>query len=150
MQAQVGALLAKTGAALEVVHAVRLAYLFGSRTSGRARPNSDLDVAVLYDPRLDAEGRETARRDVLAALTDAFGRLGESADILDLGHSGSAVAFRAIRGGRCVLVRDRGERARLEARIARRYDDETPRRALIRRAAARAARQMGTGLPGRS
>ena len=144
------ALLAKAGAALEAVPAVRVAYVFGSRVSGRARPRSDLDVAVLYDPRLDADGRETARRDVLAALTDAFGRLGELADIVDLGSSGAAVAFRAIRDGRCVLARERAERVRLEARLARRYDDEAPRRALIRRAATRAATEMGAGLPGRS
>lgn len=150
MQTQVGAFLAEVGAALEVVPAVRVAYVFGSRASGRARPNSDLDVAVLYDLRLDADGLESEGRDALASLTDAFGRLGESADILDLERSGSAVSFRAIRDGDCVLARDRAERARLEARVGRRYDDEAPRRALIRRAAARAASRMEARLPGRS
>ena len=33
---------------------VRLAYLFGSRASGSARPASDLDVAILVDNRLAA------------------------------------------------------------------------------------------------
>jgi predicted nucleotidyltransferase len=32
---------------------VRLAYLFGSAARGEARPSSDIDIAVLFEPRPD-------------------------------------------------------------------------------------------------
>lgn len=53
---------------------------------------------------------------------------------MDLANADPAVAFKAIQG-QLVLARDDAERRLLEVRIARRYDDDAPRRALYRRAA---------------
>lgn len=125
------------------------AYLFGSRALGRSRPDSDLDVAVAYHPRLDAAQREAARRRLVVALADALGAVGERADVLDLARCGSAVAFAAIRDGVLAFARDESARVRLEARIARRYDDDAPHRALFRRAAIAAGRRMGSAVRGR-
>lgn len=135
--------------ALERVPQVVVAYLFGSRATGRARPNSDLDLAVQFAPGLDATGRERAVRDVLRELGLELGELGERGDVVDIARVGNAVAFRAVRDGRCVLCRDRAARVRLEATIARRYDDEAPYRELFRRAAARAGRRMAEAARGR-
>lgn len=128
--------------ALEPLEDVRLAYLFGSRARGTARTDSDLDLAVrLRAP--DATGRAALTLDVIAALTDALGSLGERVDLLDLDRAGSEVAFRVIGEGRCLVCRDRAERTHLEASIARRYDDERPYRTLFVQAARRAAERMG-------
>lgn len=129
---------------------VRVAYLFGSQARGNARPDSDLDVALGLEPGLDGGQRASLVLDVIAALTDALGPLGERTDLLDLGRAGSAVAFRVIRDGRCVLCRNPRDKVRLEASIARRYDDEHPYRELFRRAARDAAERMGKGSHGRS
>lgn len=136
--------------ALESVDGVRVAYLFGSRARHGARPDSDLDIAISYAPSPSPEARERVRREAVAALVDALGPLGERADLLDLARAGSTVGFEAIRMGAAILARSELERIRLEASIARRYDDEAPRRELFRRAAVRAGRQMGNLADGRS
>ena len=150
MEPGVDELVARVSDALAGIRSVRVAYLFGSRARGTARPDSDLDIAVLYDPLLDANGRETVRRDVIDRLADSIGALGERADVVDLNRAGSAVGFRVIRDGRRLLERDRAERVRLEARIARAYDDERPRRELLRRGAIEAGRRLGAQVTGRS
>jgi hypothetical protein len=126
-------------AALDPLPQVRVAWLFGSRANGRPRADSDLDVAVRYDPALDTWGRERVRREIVVALADRLGALGERADVVDVDRAPVAVAFAAIRARRCVLCRDERERVDIVARIARRHDDEAPRRALVRAAARRLA-----------
>jgi len=150
MERDVDTLVERVRRALAGVAGIRVAYLFGSRVTGRARADSDLDLAVKYDPVLDTAGRLRLELDVIAALADELGSLGERADVVDLDRASSALAFRAIRDGRRVVERDPGERVRLEARIARTYDDDAPRREVIRQAAARAARRLGAEVPGRS
>jgi predicted nucleotidyltransferase len=139
------ALSAAVGSALEPVGAVRLAYVFGSRVVGTATPTSDLDVAVWFEPTLDDMGRGRAKLEIVAALTDRLAAVGERADVVDLERAWSAVSFRAIRDGVQAVCRDERERVRVEAFVARRYDDEAPRRALFRRAAEAAAERMGRG-----
>ncbi|MFI5308960.1 MAG: nucleotidyltransferase domain-containing protein [Polyangiales bacterium] len=136
--------------ALQPLDELRVAYLFGSQARGTPRPDSDLDVALLLQPGLDPGRRASLLLNVIVALTDALGPLGERADVLDLGEAGSSVAFRVIRDGKCVLCRDPRERVRLEASIARRYDDERPYRELFRRAAQQVSERMGKGSHGRS
>ena len=91
--------------------------------------------------------RELARRAVVAALTDALGAVGERADVVDLETADSAVTFRAIQG-RLVLARTEAERVRIETRVGRRYDDDTPKRALFRRAARDAVARLARSAPG--
>jgi predicted nucleotidyltransferase len=132
----------RVGEALAPLEEVRLVYLFGSQVTGGSSSRSDLDVAIHFDPGLDEASRARTKLRVIAVLTDTLGPVGERVDIVDLARASSAVAFRAIRDGVCVLTRDERERVRLEAYVARRYDDERPHRALFRDAARRVARQM--------
>lgn len=123
--------------------AVRVAYVFGSQITGAARRDSDLDVAVAYGPDVDDDRREQARRALVGSLERSLGSLGERADIVDLDRANSAVSFRAIRDGVCAYTRTRRDRAEVEERIARRHDDDAPRRELFRRAARAVAARMG-------
>lgn len=138
-------LAARVGRALEGLACVRVAYLFGSRARGTAHEGSDLDVAIAFDPTLDERATFDAKRDVLDALAVHLGALGERADIVDLRHDGSSVAFRAIRDGVLALTRTERERVELVARIMRAYDDDAPRRALFRASALRAGRRAARG-----
>ena len=121
--------------ALAPLDAVRVAWVFGSRVAGTATDRSDLDVAVALPRELDGARREQVRRAIVRALTDALGAIGERADVVDLDRTSGSVAFRAITEGRRAVSRSESERVAVEVRIARRYDDEAPRRELYRRAA---------------
>jgi len=141
-------LLRAIHAALEPIAQIQVAYLFGSRARGSERRDSDLDLAVAFPRELDDAQRGRVKLLVIDALTAALGALGERADIVDLDRAGSALAFSAVARGRCAFMRNRSERVRLEARIARRFDDERPHRELMRVAAIRAAARMGADLRG--
>ena len=136
-------------AAVEAQPGVAVAYLFGSRATGRERPDSDLDLAIGWDAELDARDREIREQSLRGVLGEALGAVGEQADIVDLGRAGAALAFRVIRDGILLFARDRRTKIELEARIARRYDDEAPYRALFRQAARRAGRKMKGACDGR-
>lgn len=136
-------LLARSRTALERVAEVRVAYVFGSQATGRARPDSDLDLAVDFGRDLNDLERGRLKLQVIDGLTAELGGLGERSDVVDLRRAGSAVAFAAIRDGMCVLARTAAERVQLEAGIARRYDDERPYRDLFRAAARAAGSRMG-------
>jgi predicted nucleotidyltransferase len=143
-------LVAAIHRALEPIEAVRVAYLFGSRARGAGRPESDLDLAVAFRPGTPDPEREAARRRIVTALAGALGAIGDRADVVDLERVDSGVAFAALRDGVRTLARSEPERVRLEAGIARRYDDEAPRRALFREAARRAGRALARKADGRS
>lgn len=95
---------------------VQLAYLFGSETRGEARAGSDVDVAVLSDGPLglDADGRI---RDALAAA------LRRPVDLVDLATAPPLLLRKILGGGKVVVCRDQGKRARFEMRAIARYLD---------------------------
>ena len=139
---QAAELDAPIAAALRPFAELRVVYLFGSQLGDRARPDSDLDLALSFDRSIDATRRAELMLDLVVALTRALGPLGERADLLDLDRSSSTVGFRAIREGRCVFAREPAARIRLEATLARRYDDERTYRELFRKAARAASERM--------
>lgn len=136
-------LASAVGAALAPLVQVRVAWLFGSRVSGAARPDSDLDVAVAFPRALDDAGRFQGRLQIVAALTDALGPLGERADVVDIDEADAAVAFAALAQGRLALARSDDERVEATVRIMRRHADDLPRRQLFREAARRVAAELG-------
>ena len=95
---------------------VRLGYVFGSVASGRARPASDVDVAVLL---LGKPAPGTLDR-LAEDLQDAAGR---SVDLVDLATAPPLLAHQIVSRGRCLVCRDHGERSAFEKRAIIRYLD---------------------------
>src|SRR5262245_5453800 len=95
---------------------VRCAYVFGSVARGRARPRSDVDVAVLF------EGASTARAldHLTEDLEDAAGR---AVDLVDLATASPLLAHQIVKTGSCLVCRDRAERSAFETRTILRYLD---------------------------
>lgn len=97
-------------------------YLHGSRVTGSARPDSDLDVAVLapfdWEPERFDAAAERVRHEVE--------RLWEAPDahVQDLGDAGPHFRFRVITGGRLVGVGDGTALARFQARTFGEHWDE--------------------------
>lgn len=100
-------------------HGARLAYLFGSHAQNRARPGSDVDVAVLWP---DGEAREWLRRNALLGL-DLRTLVGAPVDVLDLNSAAPLIAFEAVCRGMPLVWDDLDERIRYEFRVRDRYED---------------------------
>jgi predicted nucleotidyltransferase len=119
------------------------AYLFGSRQSGRALPDSDTDVAVLLPRGMQAS---------VALLGDLTVRLAEvgvpSPEVHVLNEASLAFQFEALRGVR-VFSTDDDQRADFEAWVTLRYLDFEPLLAIQYRIQRRRLAQEGTlGRPG--
>jgi uncharacterized protein len=134
-------LLEAIAAALRPLDEVRAAILFGSRATGRARTDSDIDVAVLLDPQLaPSQPYERLSRLIRALATElAADRL----DIVVLNEAPPALAFQILKYGRVAFERDARDLHRLRVRTYSQHADyqhtERVFREATRRRAARGA-----------
>ena len=118
---------------------VSVAYLFGSRAEGTARPDSDHDVAVLFadpDPPLDATVVLGA---ALAAVLDT------PVDVVDLDRAGLELRGRVAERGRSVWSADEARRVGFEVDARLRWIEFRPvleetTRSYLRRIAAEGLR----------
>ena len=106
---------------------IRLAYLFGSRVKGSARPDSDLDIAILVDDRLAAGPGEINR-----TIRRLAGRLSgeipsEALDVVLLNTAPAVLRHRVVREGKLLHARSETERVRFAIRAIRDYQDMEPR-----------------------
>lgn len=72
---------------------IRLAILFGSQAAGTARPDSDIDIAVLGQGPLSAERRAA----LIGEIADACGR---PVDLVDLHTIGEPLLGQVLQGQR--------------------------------------------------
>jgi predicted nucleotidyltransferase len=97
-------------------------YLFGSRAGARARPRSDVDLAVALREGLDADTRWRKR---LALLADACRRLATDAvDLIVLEDSPIPLGHRVLKRGRLLSDIEPRRRAAVAERVLRQYLDE--------------------------
>jgi predicted nucleotidyltransferase len=91
--------------ALDPVNEVRAALLFGSQATDSARPDSDIDVAVLLaaDSSKQLTETEIVRR-LLGALSCELAA--DRLDLVILNSAPPALAFQALKHGRVALERD--------------------------------------------
>ncbi len=75
---------------------IRVAVLFGSLASGRAGPESDLDLGVALDTPLDRETRMA----LIGALAEVTGR---PVDLIDLRTAGEPLLGRILTQGRRLI-----------------------------------------------
>lgn len=96
---------------------VRFAYLFGSRATGRARPDSDWDVAIYLDDSLGARQRFRARN-LLTAELEEVGPV----DVVVLNDADPVLAHRAL-SGELLHVEDRAAMVRQFVRTMELLED---------------------------
>lgn len=99
-------------------HVLQMVVLFGSRATGRARPGSDTDVAVLHasDKPLDLRS--------LGALTGELEELtGTPVDVVDLATADALLRMEIIRHGRVLHHRHRDDWVHLKYRTMVDCDD---------------------------
>jgi len=107
--------------ALVPVAEVQAALVFGSHASGRARTDSDIDVAVLLAP-------EAARLPALErtrALLAALGRelAADHVDLVVLNEAPPALAFQVLKHGRVAFEREPSALHRFRVRTYARHAD---------------------------
>ena len=95
MTASIHSVIAGIRSVLEHNPNVRLAMLFGSLATGRDRPDSDVDVAILADRPLSAE----LKAEWIGALSAATGR---PVDLVDLRTAGEPLLGQVLKGRRLV------------------------------------------------
>jgi len=98
------------------------AYLFGSWARGTARPDSDVDVGVLYVD-VPPPGLEGLAFHLEADLDRLLGR---PVHLLVLNHASVDLAQRVLRDGCLLLDSDRSRRIRFEVRTRQEFWDFEP------------------------
>jgi uncharacterized protein len=106
------------------VEGIAAAWLFGSVARGTARPDSDVDVGILYSQdrqqTLDEIGRAFDLQEDLQAV------LKLPVQVVVLNHAPVDLIFRVLRDGRLLVERDRSRRIRFEVRSHKEYWDLEP------------------------
>jgi uncharacterized protein len=119
------ALAERLGGVRESLPDLELLVLFGSAATGRARPRSDLDLAVSCDGRADLDA-------IYMALA---GRLRtDRLDLVDLRRAGPLLAFQIARTGLVLFERSAGVFRQFQSLASRRYADTRRLREAQRRA----------------
>lgn len=98
---------------------VNLVLLFGSYATGRARPASDIDLAILAEGEFEAINEEVIR-----------GLGTDRADVVDLRYASPLLAMVVARQGRRLYERARGAFAAFASLALRRYNDTAKLRRL--------------------
>jgi predicted nucleotidyltransferase len=98
------------------------AYLFGSHARGEARPDSDIDIAVL----LPADAPATVTGPLSTLRGDLERLLRRPVDLIDLRKAAPDLVHRVLRDGRLLVERDPGQRIAFEVRARNDYFDVLP------------------------
>lgn len=116
---------------------VLFAYLYGSHATGRARPGSDVDVAVFVDDDLPAADRFDLSLQLPGRLEERA-RVGPIEALLVLNDARITLAGRVLEDRKVIYSRDEPARIRFESRTFRQYHDFEVHAAPMRRARLRA------------
>jgi len=118
------------------------AYVFGSVAQGRARPQSDVDIAVLLRDDLDAEER-FARRLRLGGEVERV--IGRPTDLVVLNDAPPLLQHQVLKHGRLIFERDRAARVEFEVRAGQIYADLRPMYDFFAAALFKEIREVGLG-----
>jgi predicted nucleotidyltransferase len=104
-----------------------LVYVFGSAGTRYERPDSDLDVAVMYPTQLTAE----RRFQLIATIEDATGR---TVDLVDLATADPIIRRQILANGTLIHAADSATRSTFEmATLSEYFDVKIQRRESERR-----------------
>src|SRR5690606_16141240 len=88
----------------EALPEVQAAFLFGSHATGRARADSDIDVAVLLDAEFAQANRAGSLRRVIESL--AAHLAADRLDVVILNDAPPALAFQVLKHGKVAFERN--------------------------------------------
>ena len=103
---------------------VSAAWVFGSVATGKDRPDSDIDIAILFIEGLDKQARFNLRLDIAAELSGLTGR---EVDVIDMQASPLFLQHQVRRFGYLLLENDHAYRVDYDVKSRRQYLDFAPR-----------------------
>jgi predicted nucleotidyltransferase len=109
--------------------AVKLAYLFGSQATGRARPDSDVDIAVWWGDEVPRSDYFRRRLELMGAMTAIFQT--DAVDVVVLNEAPPLLAMEVLRTGRLLFSADDRWRVEFQVRTVRAYRDTASLRRLL-------------------
>ncbi len=115
---------------------IELAYLFGSRATGKTHKNSDVDIAIFPKEGLSSSARFRLRLQVTGAVMDALHE--DRVDVVDLQEASLPLRFRAIQSSQLLFSRNEKKRVGFEVATRSAYFDRLP---LIERSTATALKR---------
>jgi len=118
------------------------AYVFGSVAQGRARPQSDVDIAVLLTADLDEETRFDRR---LRLGWEAERVIGRPTDLVVLNDAPPLLQHQVLKHGRLIFERDRAARVEFEVRAGQIYADLKPMYDFFTEVLFKEIREVGLG-----
>jgi predicted nucleotidyltransferase len=121
-------ILSRLGAVFANFPEIQAVYLFGSRATATARPDSDYDLAVVSAPEKPARGR---KMDILSDLAKAGF---DNVDLSFLDRDNPVLCHEAVRMNRLVFSRPEFDRGSFYSRVIRIYLDFQPCLAIQRKA----------------
>jgi len=107
---------------------IEAAYVFGSVVTGRLRPDSDVDVAVLVSQKVMRRDPFRYRLELMADLTAVLKR--DDVDLILLNQAPPLLAHRVLKKGRLIFERSASARVAFQVRTVNRYLDTVPMRDL--------------------
>lgn len=117
-------IISAAAALFKQIPAIRFATVFGSVAEERARPESDIDIAVAGAAPLSA-AEKTALIEQIATAT------GRPVDLIDLSVASGPILHQALTRGHIVKCDDRALYARLLLKMLYNQTDEMPYRRRI-------------------
>ncbi len=102
---------------------VSAAWVFGSVATGKDRPDSDIDIAILFIEGLDKQVRFNMRLDIAAELSGLTGR---EVDVIDMQASPLFLQHQVRRFGYLLLEKDYAYRVDYDVKSRRQYLDFAP------------------------
>ncbi|MEW6279070.1 MAG: nucleotidyltransferase domain-containing protein [Candidatus Eremiobacterota bacterium] len=107
---------------------IRLVFLFGSQASGRARPDSDVDIAAVVDERMARTPveREAVLDDLGCWLAELLAMPRDLVDIEDVDDMPLASRVDLLEKGRCLYEAEPGLRTAFYVRAVGEYQDFQP------------------------
>jgi predicted nucleotidyltransferase len=118
------------------------AYIFGSVAQGRARPQSDVDIAVLLSADLDEETRFDRR---LRLGWEVERLIGRQTDLVVLNDAPPLLQHQVLKHGRLIFERDRAARVEFEVRAGQIYADLKPMYDFFTEVLFKEIREVGLG-----
>ena len=103
---------------------VCLAYIHGSYAAGTQDESSDIDIAILAEPKLTKKERWNLRMHLMGTCAKALNIPIDKVDLVILQDVSPLLRYNAMRKGICVFERDRAQRNLFELKVEQEYDDE--------------------------